>query len=154
MWFKDDIDNTAYFSYSDGSFRLDENSRVASYATMLIKGPYSATATVTRSVTALAIAMIEPSLNLSLDICSGHYFCSVVPHKKIKIKVTKAIMTKSPRGKPEFNPTGQMYIELLDSTAATEHVLDNIQKKRGINHMLVTSDGLQLEDLQPPEVHS
>jgi len=87
--------------------------------------------------------MINPS------IYSGHNFRSVLAHKKIKsfnIKVTKATMTKSPKGKPEFNPTGQMYIELLDSTANIEHVLEKIQQKWGGNHMVVTSDGLQLED--------
>jgi len=105
VWLKDDIDDTAYFPCSDGSLRLDENPRVASYATLLVKGPDAAT--VTRSATAIEAAAI-----INLSIYSGHNFCSVLADKKIKsfnIKVTKAIMTKkSPRGKPEFNPTGQI----------------------------------------------
>lgn len=39
-----------------------------------------------------------------------------------------------------------MYIELLDSTTTTDHVLKRIRQKWGANHVLVTSDRLQLED--------
>ena len=53
----------------------------------------------------------------------------------------------SKRGrKPEFNPTGQMYMELIDSTANTEHVLEAIRKRWGTDYMLVNSDGIELED--------
>jgi len=46
VWLKDDIDKSAYFPYVDGSFRLDENPRVASYATLLVEGSDTPTVTV------------------------------------------------------------------------------------------------------------
>jgi len=39
---------------------------------------------------------------------------------------------KSPKGKPEFHPTGQMYIELLDSTATIEHVLEKYSRSGAV----------------------
>lgn len=39
-----------------------------------------------------------------------------------------------------------MYIELLYSTANTDYVLDAIRKRWEAEYLLVTSDGLKLED--------
>ena len=61
------------------------------------------------------------------------------------MKITKALLTKRGR-KPEFTPTGQLYIEITDSTSNIEHVLEKIQNKWGQDYLLVTSDGLKLED--------
>ena len=70
------------------------------------------------------------------------------PHRKIKsfnVKITKALPSKRGR-KVEFTPTGQLFIEMLDSTSNVEHTLEKIKDKWGPDYLLVTSDGLKLED--------
>ena len=71
------------------------------------------------------------------------------PSKSVSIKITKATMKKPASGskKPEFYATGQTYIELVDATANVEFVLGTIQKRWGNNFVLVTNDGLELEDV-------
>ena len=48
--------------------------------------------------------------------------------------------------KIDFQPIHQTFIELLDSTANVEHILAIIRRRWGSDYMLVTQDGLPLED--------
>ena len=49
--------------------------------------------------------------------------------------------------KPEFNAIGQTHIDLVDATANVEFVTGTIQKRWGTDFVLVTNDGLELEDV-------
>ena len=62
------------------------------------------------------------------------------------LKVVKATVTKQGRGKPDFQSTSQVYIELTEVTAHLEHILGVIRKRWGAEYTWVTSDGIELED--------
>ena len=62
------------------------------------------------------------------------------------LKVVKATVNKKGRGKPDFQPTSQVYIELTEVTVHLEHILGVIRKRWGAEYILVTSDGTELED--------
>ena len=68
-------------------------------------------------------------------------------------KILKATMRRggSGRRKPEFTTTGQTCIELTDSTASVEHILHLIKEWYGKGYILVTGDGVPLEE--SPETH-
>ncbi len=55
-------------------------------------------------------------------------------------------MSRRGKSKPEFQPTSQTYIDLIDSTANLEHILSIIQRRWGSEYTIVTTDGLPLED--------
>ena len=61
-------------------------------------------------------------------------FCSVIAPRKVQaslIKIVKVNMTaaKMLGGKPEFQCTGQMYIELTDTTAYVRQVCEAISRR-------------------------
>ena len=55
-------------------------------------------------------------------------------------------MIRRGRGRAEFTPTSQTYIDLLETTANLEHITDVIHRRWGSEYVLVTNDGLELED--------
>ena len=109
MWLKDDIEDTGYFPVdSDGHLRLQDNSRVLPYCTLLVEGPEQVIPSATRSAMATSTSFNSPGSSRM----TGSGFRSVVPvysHKKIKsfnVKIIKVILHKKGR-KPEFTATGQ-----------------------------------------------
>lgn len=91
----------------------------------------------------------------SNSMTPGPAFRSVQYHrnkgcKTVSIKITKATMRK-PAGsgckKPEFNAISQTHIDLVDATANVEFVTGTIQRRWGDDYVLVTNDGLELEDV-------
>ena len=48
--------------------------------------------------------------------------------------------------KVNFKPVHQTFIELVETTANVDHILGVVQRKWGTNFILVTQDGLKLED--------
>ena len=57
-------------------------------------------------------------------------------------------MESSRTGKVEFVQEAQMHIDLAESTANVEHVTKEVQQRWGPNYVIITSDGLQLEDCE------
>ena len=55
-------------------------------------------------------------------------------------------MTKHAKGKVAFQPVNQTYIDLVESTANVEYILTLVQRRWGEDYIIVTNDGLQLED--------
>ena len=64
----------------------------------------------------------------------------------INVKVIQATMKHLPNGKVEFSSIGQTFIDVTDSTANVHYITDVVQKKWGSEYVLVTADGLKLED--------
>ena len=76
-------------------------------------------------------------------------FRSVIASRKgatYNLKVVKAEMTKHAKGKVAFQPVNQTYIDLVESTANVEYILTLVQRRWGEDYIIVTNDGLQLED--------
>ena len=149
VWLKDDIDDTGYFPVDDdGHFRLQDNSRVLPYCTLLVEGPEQVSAT--RSTMAMSSTNFNsPASSSHLPQYTSSGFRSVLySHKKIRsfnVKITKAILHKKGR-KPEFTATGQLYIEMLESNSNIQYALEAIRNKWGPDYILVSSDGLKIED--------
>ena len=86
----------------------------------------------------------------STQTARGHSsgFRSIIAPKRapsFNLKVVKAKMSKNGK-KIDFQPIHQTFIELVDSTANVEHILAIIRRRWGSDYMLVTQDGLPLED--------
>ena len=84
---------------------------------------------------------------------AGHgppIFRSVVASKKAPaslIKIMKAKMSVTRKGgKPEFQCTGQMYVELTDSTANIGQVCEYVRGQWGSDYTVVSTEGVEIED--------
>ena len=55
-------------------------------------------------------------------------------------------MQQNGRRKPDFQTTGQTYIELTETTANVEHIISVLSQRWGSGYTLVTNDGVPLED--------
>ena len=62
------------------------------------------------------------------------------------VKVVKAILTKTPSGKPEFEKIEQTHVSVTESTANVTTVTNAIQSKWGFSYIVVTGDGLPVDD--------
>ena len=64
----------------------------------------------------------------------------------MKVKVVQATMKKLSNGKYEFNNENQTYITVTEGTANLDYISQVVQRKWGAGYVLVTSDGLKLDD--------
>lgn len=62
------------------------------------------------------------------------------------VKVVKANMKKLPNGKVEFEQLEQTHINLDDSSANINTVTNAVQAKWGPEYVVVTGDGLAVDD--------
>ena len=62
------------------------------------------------------------------------------------VKVTRATMKRCPNGKAEFSGENQTFISVSEANANVHFLQTVIQQKWGRNYVLVTSDGLPIED--------
>ena len=62
------------------------------------------------------------------------------------VKIVQAQACKTPGGKLQFTKIGQTFIDVTEHTATVEHITSVIQRKWGEDYVLVTADGLRLED--------
>jgi len=74
------------------------------------------------------------------------FFSSCKRMQSVNVKVVQARMKKSQTGKAEFTPLNQMFVNVTESTANVGHITNVIQEKWGYDHIVVTSDGLKVED--------
>ena len=61
-------------------------------------------------------------------------------------KVVQAHFTKMPWGKFDFTKIGQTFIDVHESTANVDYITSIVQRKWGQGHILVTGDGLPIEE--------
>ena len=97
-----------------------------------------------------AIPTSSNSANGSSSSYAG--FSSVVAKRKssdgsFSVKIVQARMTKSKAGgKIEFQRTGQAYVVTTERQASVDYILRECQSQFGDGHVLVTSDGLEIND--------
>ena len=81
-------------------------------------------------------------------------FRSVVPKASslkgptMSVKVIRATMKSTRAGKVEFLQDAQMHIDVNEKTANLDHVTKEMQQRWGQEYVIVTADGLQLEDCE------
>ena len=145
-WLRDDCDGTAFFPQDDGSFDFDSLG-VSAYTTLVVEGPALATPVVSSCMSNLPRP--SPSATVSATPTSiPPSFRSVTASKRqlsFSLKVVKVTMCRR-KNKPEFQPVTQTFIDLVDSIANLEHILSIIQRRWGSEYIIVTNDGLPLED--------
>ena len=64
----------------------------------------------------------------------------------ISVKIVQVCLFSTPSGKPTFEKMGQMFIEVGENTANVRFILSAAQAEFGTDHIVVTSDGLQLHN--------
>lgn len=64
------------------------------------------------------------------------------------MKIIRAKMERSRTGKVEFTQEAQMQLDVAESTANVQYVLSEVQQRWGDQYVLVTIDGLELEDCE------
>ena len=87
---------------------------------------------------------------------SSGSFWSVVPHRHQTIsqlqsagyalKVIKAVPTQTRHKKIEFKEISQVHVDLEEDTASVEYVLRAVRNRWGPSYIIVTSDGLPIEE--------
>ena len=78
-------------------------------------------------------------------------FKSVIPksglkEQRVTIKIVRASMETLPNGKVEFSSQAQMHLDISESNANIGHITKEVQERWGNEYVLVTTDGLLLED--------
>ena len=64
----------------------------------------------------------------------------------ISVKVVQAGFKRLISGRPEFTPQNQTFVDLTEATANVNYVTSVIQRKWGLEFVMVTSDGLKIDD--------
>ena len=64
----------------------------------------------------------------------------------VRVKVIYSSISKLLSGKLEFEKLGQTFLEVNESTANVDFITTCIQRKWGYDYVLVTNDGLRIED--------
>ena len=62
------------------------------------------------------------------------------------MKIVQAHLSFISGGKPRFQPVGQMYVPVHETTANVPHVLSAVQQEFGQSYIIVTADGIELQD--------
>ena len=64
----------------------------------------------------------------------------------ISVKVVQAGFKWLIGGRPEFTPQNQTFVDLTEATAKVDYVTSVIQQRWGVDYVMVTSDGLRIDD--------
>ena len=166
-WLRDECDGSVYFPDQDSQFNL-QDSDVSPYSALVVEGPtasglnmrvgFSSGRTGGQSISSTPAASSSqhqsPLPSASSSAAAGHgppTFRSVIAPRKVPaslIKIMKAnmIAAKKTGGKPEFQCTGQMYIELTDTTANVGQVCEAVRRQWGSEYTIVSVEGVEIDD--------
>ena len=154
VWLRAEIDNRAFYPDELGHFNLQEMSLLFG-SVLSVEGP-NLPPGVAPSVTVSSTAQ-SSGIGASASYNSAPpppAFRSVVPKHSsskgptVSVKVIRATMESFRAGKTEFSQEAQMHIDISESTANVEHVTKEVQQRWGEKYIIVTADGLQLEDCE------
>lgn len=143
-WLRDECDGTVYLPEQNGDFKLDQ---IGPYTALVVEGPTLSPGFNMRAGLSSTSGRSQQAMQSSLP--PAPMFRSVIASKKVtfSLKVLKARMVMTRKGKkPEFETTGQMYVDLTDSTANISHIRGKIQEQWGAEYTIVTTEGLEIED--------
>ena len=149
-WLRDEIDDTHYFPDDNGQFNLQEEA-ISPFTTLIVEGPpilsttAEDTAPSTSSRCTTTGGVHGPSSSLSST--SPTFRSVTATHKKAyNIKIIRASMITTTGRAANFKILGQTFLEIVDSTANLEYVEAIVQKRWGSEYVIITNDGLKLED--------
>ncbi len=146
VWLRGDLDNKAYFPNESGAFDLSDT---YDGAVLVVEGPEPV---IPRTTTVSSTAQSNVSGASSAYHSNPPPFKSVIPRSKAgsttSVKILKAEMSTSRTGKVDFEQSAQMHIDVTETTANVCHILREVHQKWGEGYVLVTLNGLQLEDCE------
>lgn len=64
----------------------------------------------------------------------------------VNIKVLQATLKKNASGRAEFSVRGQIYVDIIETTANVTYINHVIKQEWGREFTLVSADGLKIED--------
>ena len=144
VWLRDECDGSVCLPEQNGDFNLDQ---IGPYTTLVVEGPTAGFSMRAGMVSSTSGRSQQTHMQSSLP--PAPMFRSVIASKKItfSLKVLKARMIQTRKGKkPEFETTGQMYVDLTDATANITHIRGKIQEQWGAEYTIVSNEGLEIED--------
>jgi len=145
VWLKEEFGPKAFFPNSDNSsFNLTSDVGV-SVSSFIVNG--------NPATQQISTYTPGPSYSRSSNVVSpsvgGITYKPIFSAKKsnsINVKIVQANVTKSATGKLEFHKLGQAFIDVSEVTANVYYILGVVQKKWGDDYVIVTGDGLKIED--------
>ena len=87
-----------------------------------------------------------PSSSVSVPRASRPLSSAPRRVQTVNVKIVKAVMKPGVNGRPEFTPLTQTFVDVTESTANTTYILNAVQRKWGAQYVIVTSDGLPIDD--------
>ena len=137
VWLKEDCGPNAFFPGPDNSdfqFTADVGESITSFIVKGISSEYHGPSTSSHVVTSNPAAPAHKSLFSPKKVPSAN------------VKVVQANFYRSSNGKPEFDKSGQTFVDVSDATANVFYINGVIQSKWGKEYVVVTGDGLKIED--------
>ena len=98
----------------------------------------------TSATTRMSSASAEPSTS-GLQVPQTQYTASRKA-QSTNVKIIQASIKCLPNGKIEFLAQSQTFVDIIETTAHLHYVSSAIQRKWVSEYILVTSDGLKLDD--------
>ena len=138
VYLKEEFGQRAYFPDSNNEFNLPSCVGFT-IVSLIVEGSFLGS----RPVGQMGTNTISPTPGPSL---AHRPIFSTKKESSVKVKVVQATLKKSPLGQLEFIRENQTYVTVTEGTANVDYVSQAIQRKWGFTYVLVTSDGLKLDD--------
>ena len=139
VWLKQEFGRRCYFPDHSGQFNFDQDVGDCILGLTVEGVPQVAQ-------TSQAVTVAAPATNPST---SNQPYYKPIGCKKdttFNVKVVKANMNKLPNGKVEFERLEQTHVSVNDRTANVNTVTSAVQLKWGTSYIVVTGDGLEVDD--------
>ena len=141
IWLRERFGTRLYFPRADGMFDF---SGVDEFTHLEVEGG-SARASPTVTATPPTSRLNYPGFTPVVGQSAGRSRSSSSGTFSLKV-IQARIRDPSSNGRPVFDKQGQHYVQISESTANVAYVNAAIQGEFGEDHLVVTSDGLEVKD--------
>lgn len=147
VWLKEEFGPKAFFPDASNSSFQFTNDVGRTLTSFFVRGNPSCASQQPSPPVAGPLRMSQPTVIPSTSrmpaykpIFSGKKGASV------SVKVVQSSISKLSSGKLDFEKLGQTFVEVNESTANVDFITTCVQRKWGYDYVLVTNDGLRVED--------
>lgn len=152
MWLKQEMGRRCYFPDSSGHFNIDAEGLGVSGFTfgLIVEGTPLPTNRQPESSPSTTVASV-PSTSAGAGPSQPYYKPTIASKKtgadgNFNVKIVKAKVTKLPNGKVDFVRMEQMHVNVDEPSANVNTITSAIQSRWGANYVVVTADGLEVDD--------
>lgn len=143
VWLREESGSRAFFPDAQNSrFVLSDDVGVLITELVAMGSPVPGTASFGQST--VRVPSISPPSNEPST--SGLQTQSLRKNQTSSVKIIQASMKRLASGKVDFVPQNQTFVDVTEATANVNYITAAVQRRWGSDHLLVTSDGLQLDD--------